>query len=1046
MKPEFSPNDAQRRAIEYPIDIALKVVAGAGTGKTAVLTQRFIHIVEKHQIPPQRILALTFTKKAAAEMRKRISDELLNRNLIERSQAPMLLWVGNYHSICLRLLRQYALAAGLDPSFDTLDETEQPLALEEVVKDFLDKKDAGADPDRFEALMIERIDGFVRNISTVVSRLKAHFIETGGMERKVAATIGEHYRIIESSLRETVANESIHGNTRKKAERRLETLADEKAHELLLLDAVARTFDGYRKRLQRLGALDFGDLVSYTCRLADSDPYVRRRFDYVLVDEFQDTDSAQYRLLERMSDGLRNVTVVCDKKQSIYEWREARLENIEDFPGETIVLEENYRSVGEILDSANHFIGRTMPLEKPLRPAIRGGRGRAGDPRVMLFRADGPEQEAEHVACGIAHLLESGECKPRDVAVLMRSVRASRPFEDALSARDIPFTTVGGAGFYDLCETKDLLALLRLIADPFDDLSMARILQSAVVGLSDATLRDLCRTTDGKRSSIYETLLASSEFFERLEPRIRHRLRSLLEAIDEFSGRRWSLTTGELVSGLLWRVDYLKYLVSLEGPRGARFSNVSLFYKTAARFEERNPGSGLEEFLSYMETAVAGGTADAVGEVSSDAVQIMTVHQAKGLEFPVVFVVNLKEGAFPLKFRGDDFGYDERLGLYARKLPEGGRLIRYEGGYGVGIEEMLRERRYLEENRILYVAMTRAKRLLYLTSTSAPDADDFFCSIEKFAAGAGSDSAEMAPSMPETKPSHVSAVGTRDIMGVEEIKSAAAAAVERVRRPTTPPVGTAEAVTLSYSRLALFRQCPMKYALRYVYNLPLAAHEDSLEERHSHSEALALGNLLHMALSEFHRREREGARADLLEIFERLAAGGSPNMVAGGKRMLDDYLAGTLSRMTTLYEEMEFHWKIGSGALRIMIEGKIDRIHADRGSLKIVDYKTGTHREEDHKLQLGIYRLAAEAALGEQNILTSNYYLSTGEEVEQEFSADELREIRGAIIEDARKIASADFGGRDGGRGEACGGGECGYAAFCRYGRKKLIEKRNPIL
>jgi RecB family exonuclease len=285
---------------------------------------------------------------------------------------------------------------------------------------------------------------------------------------------------------------------------------------------------------------------------------------------------------------------------------------------------------------------------------------------------------------------------------------------------------------------------------------------------------------------------------------------------------------------------------------------------------------------------------------------------------------------------------------------------------------------------------------------------------------------------PEKSPASVAESGAA--VGVGEIRTAAEEALERIERPlgVGSPTQKAEVIALSYSRLALLRECRMKYALRYIYNLPLSAHEESLEERHPHAGAYALGDLLHRTLMQFHRRERTGAPADALEIFEAISAGHSSKTVAAGRKMLRGYLESPLSHMQTLCEEKEFHWRIESDSMRIMFEGKVDRAHREGNALKIVDYKTGARHDEEHRLQLGIYRLAMEAVFGERDILTSNYYLSTGEEVERRFTVDELSETLDAIIEDAMKIAGGTCGvsGDDRTDISRCAG--CGYEALCR--------------
>jgi ATP-dependent exoDNAse (exonuclease V) beta subunit len=518
-------------------------------------------------------------------------------------------------------------------------------------------------------------------------------------------------------------------------------------------------------------------------------------------------------------------------------------------------------------------------------------------------------------------------------------------------------------------------------------------------------------------------------------------LRKLVAIIDELANARGSLTLGELFSELLDRTGYLKYLSSLEGLRGARFSNVASFYKMATSFEERNPAAGLEEFLSYMDAAMtAAASASPLGS-ETDSVQIMTVHQAKGLEFPLVFVVNLGPGAFPLKFRSANLGYDERFGLFARRLPQDVPTVRYEGGYGVGIEERLRETHYLEENRIMYVAMTRAKDLLYLTTPVPKDgaSDYFFQLIEEFASEGGGESVALATPVTAAASIPTPEKEAAAHIGIEEIKEIAAEAVQRVSRllPGRYAPDAGGTIGLSYSRLALFRRCPMKYALRYLYNLPLAPHEESEDESHPFDgvNASLLGTLLHRTLMQYHGARKGGVKADAPEIFAELCrAHRCPkNMVQTGNAMIERYLATPLSEVETLYEEKEFHWRMEEDSRQIMFEGKVDRVHREGGSLKVVDYKTGMRDEKSHPLQLAMYRLAIESVLGEEGILTSNFYLSTGEEVEYRFSTDELREIRDGIIEDARKIAGGDFGVDVKGEHRARDCADCGYESFCPF-------------
>lgn len=1038
MNPDFKPNEAQTEAVCFGIEKPLKVVAGAGTGKTAVLTHRFIHLVERYRIPPHRILALTFTKKAAAEMQSRIARELVSEKLIRRAEIPLVLWIGNFHSICMRLLRQNALAIGLDPSFELVDETEQRLILAEVVNDFLNHRlNTNIDPAMFDDLMIHHAGKFTDNMLIVMNRLKDHFIEGGDFTSLLHDIVSRQYRTIEHVLTKTIENDELPAGARKKARSRLQVLKDSETFECLTVDAVCAILRAYQERLESKNLLDFSDLIGFTYRLARNEPSLKERFEYVLVDEFQDTDHGQFQLLRELSDDFRNVTVVCDKKQSIYEWREARPENIDNFPGETIHLHENYRSYGEILECANHFIRRSMPGEHPISPARNGVLGFAGSPAVKLFRADGREGEAAFVASEIARLLKAGEYRPGDIAILMRSVHASRRYEDALLAAGIDYVTVGGCGFYELSEARDVLALVRLVSNPFDDLAMVRVLQSAIVGLSDASLRDVCSRRAETRSGIFD-VLTSEEDFPDLPPATCERLKKLLDVITELSTTRWSHTVGEVISEALNRTEYLKYLSSLEGPRGKRFSNVARIYKAATAFEERRPGADLEDFLSYVDVEIDAGIEKGAGGSQPDTVQIMTVHQAKGLEFPVVFVVNLTVGSFPLRFRPDDYGYDETFGLFLRKIPESRPTLRYEGGYGIHIEESLKRKEYNEEERVMYVAMTRAEKLLYLTTgeqegRTSEDAD-FFARIAAFASSDGNRFAEVLCSAPSVRASPKVVEPTVTEIGLETIREMLNHAVGRIRMappPEAPPMEVPETLSMSYSRLALFRCCPMKYALRYVYNLPLPPKEEMQDERHPRDapHAALLGDIVHKTLMQFHRGKKADSSPNVFAVFEHLARalGLSAKFVRTGQFMLEKYLESPLARIDTVAEEQEFHWRLEDGALRIMFTGKIDRIHREGTAFKVLDYKTGLRDDSNHRLQLAIYRLAMESILGETDIATSNYYLPTGEEVEHRFSQAELARVQSEIIEASKKVISGDFGGRAG-AGDCI---DCSYKEFC---------------
>jgi DNA helicase-2/ATP-dependent DNA helicase PcrA len=1005
----FQSNAAQKRAIEFPVDRPLKVIAGAGTGKTEVLTRRFVHLVRRYKFQPQKILALTFTKKAAAEMQHRIVQSLITESLIDKGEAALLHWIGNFHSISLKLLKQNPLSVGLDPSFEIIDEIEQRILFNAVVDDFLDKRLPESMSCSFEELLVDDPESFADDLFAVISRIKSHFIGPEELRGRLSENLGNGYKSVSEILTETIDNEDLHKNTRRAAENRLGALEHELPVEKLLIQAVFSIYRAYQGRLSNRNLLDFNDLVFHAYKLAKADPELKNKFEYILVDEFQDTDRGQYLLLEALSHGLQNVTVVGDKKQLIYEWREAWLQNIETFPGETIPLEENYRSFGQILKASNEFIGRIMREEPALVPALMGGRGHAANPPVELIRAANREVEASFVAREIRRLIDQGH-SPGEIVILSRTVLFSRLLEDALNREGVMYSAVGGCGFYDMQETKDISALLRVVCNPFDDANMVRVLQSEVIGLNDFSLHGICASRKGEVASIYEAIRGNGCC--EIDSALAAKAKMLIQAVEELARIKWKLSLGEIFSEALKRVNYLKYLSSQEGLRGPRFSHVAFFYKMASQFEERHPRAGLEEFLEYLETSGAGALRSAPGDSASDKVQIMTIHQAKGLEFPIVFLAGVAPAVFPTYSRGGNIGYEQQFGIFAKKR-SGKPFVRYE----LQIEKYLREKHFLEENRLMYVAMTRAKNCLYVT-THASDKEneqDFFQALEIFSKGNFSDvvsrTVEGTESLAEPKGHATIEKRTDKGVSFSEIMDATAAAIERLNVLDAIPKPAAASPILAYSKLALFRRCPKRFALQHLYKLSfLSEMEVEHDEVALDAGGRVLGNLLHQTLMYYHRLQKENKNPDALLIFEHLARREqcSRKIIESGRDMLRKYLKTDLSRITTLYEEKVFRWNITDGDFEFRVTGIIDRVHRQGEKLKIVDYKSGSV-DDAHAFQLALYRMALENAMNERGILTSIFSLSSGKEAEYTFSDKQLEKVREEIIDCARRISRGDF-------------------------------------
>jgi len=1026
----FTPNPSQQKAIEFPMERPLKIIAGAGTGKTEVLARRFVYLVKHYKLRPHHIVALTFTKKAAAEMRRRIVALLGAEGLVDRNEAALLTWIGNFHSISLILLKQHPLLVGLDPSFEIVDEVEQIALLRNVLNDFLNNRLSESNENRFEDLLIDSPDNLQQDILAIINRLKSNFIHPQDVKKQLLPLLKREYRNLISELNATIDDSNTHASTKKAFEKRLAAIPLDEAYEQLFLNAVYVIYRSYRERLADKNLLDYNDLIFYAHTLMNNNPDLRKNFEYILVDEFQDTDSGQYRLLETMSRRFQNVTVVGDPKQLIYEWREAKLENMNKFPGETVPLEENYRSFGQVLDVANRFIRNTMPGEPPLRTASQGGRGNAGEARVNLVYTKDRETEAVFVARQIKGLIERGRC-PGEIAVLMRTIHSSRAVEEALSASGIPYVTVGGCGFYDLQDIKDISALLRLVGNPFDDQPMVRMLQTEMIGLSDASLYHICRQREGEITSIYDAIKQGD--LSGFRPASADRMRQLVRLVEELAALRWSISLAELFSRALKGINYLKYLSSRERPRGPRFMNVAQFYKIASQYEERHPRDGLDEFLLYLETAASCDLKAQPGNAAAEKVQLMTIHQAKGLEFPIVFLV----GVTPTGFRGGNFGYDEDFGIYVKRRPDGTFIVRYEGGYG-RIERQLRERRYLEENRIIYVALTRTRDLLYITAYGPrkEEEKDFFSTLQAFAsnmkhcitASVLEDAADEEDTAAPAEVSH--AAGANIDLPLEQVLDATATAVERIvpvspaAAPAAPPVPE-----FSYSKLALFRRCPRHYAFRYVYGFA-TTDEFDFDGNFGDGAGRLLGDLLHQTLMYYHRGMKRKQKMNAHKILDDLGpALDCPRQVLNrGHEFLQKYLDSHLSKKETVFEEKEFNWKIVAEGFTFIVKGTVDHVQREGDSLKIIDYKSGLKKPDDHRLQLALYKMALEEILGVTGMLTSNFYLSSGEEVTHHFSHDELADVRSRLLVDAREIVMANYSRSN--EPEKCG--ICEFKSLCR--------------
>jgi DNA helicase-2/ATP-dependent DNA helicase PcrA len=609
-----SLNPPQREAVQAT-DGPLLIMAGAGSGKTRVLTHRIAYLIEKKRVAPWSILAITFTNKAAREMSDRVGS------LVGPSGRDI--WVSTFHSMCVRILRKDIERIGYSSNFTILDSSDQLSVIRNCMKDL-----------KIDTKKVEP-----KAVQATISSAKNELISV----KRYGEKAGDYYEEI-----------------------------------------VEKVYSMYQKRLKGNNSLDFDDLIMKTIELFKEMPEVlefyQNKFRYIHVDEYQDTNRAQYMLCRMLADKHHNICVVGDSDQSIYRWRGADITNILNFEGDypeakTIMLEQNYRSTSNILDAANAVIA----LNSGRKPKNLWTSQGPGDP-IRLYQADSEHDEGYFVTGEIIRNKSRGR-KFGDHAILYRTNAQSRVIEETLIKSDIPYQIVGGIKFYDRKEIKDLLAYLRLISNPDDDISLTRIINVPKRGIGDTTVGKLEEEAARRGVSIYRVLSDLGDL--DINSRTRSLLADFFELVYNLTAMVDYLTVTELTEKVLELSQYkleLQRENTLESK--ARIENIDEFLSVTQDFEERNEDKSLVSFLTDLALIA---DIDSMGKDEEekgqpeDAVVLMTMHSAKGLEFPIVFIIGMEETVFP----------------HSRALTDNEELE--------------------EERRLAYVGITRAEEKLYLT-------------------------------------------------------------------------------------------------------------------------------------------------------------------------------------------------------------------------------------------------------------------------------------------------------------------------------------------
>lgn len=610
-------NDRQAEAVQTT-EGPLLIMAGAGSGKTRVLTHRIAYLIDEKMVNPWNILAITFTNKAAREMKERAAA--LN-------PATQDCLIATFHSMCVRILRREADHIGYNRNFTIVDPGEQRTLMKRILKNL------NLDPKKWN-------------------------------ERAILGTISN----AKNDLIDEVAYANLAGD--------------------MYTEIVAKCYTAYQKELRQSEAMDFDDLIILTLRLFDQNPdvltYYQQRYQYIHVDEYQDTNHAQYQLVKLLASRFKNICVVGDADQSIYGWRGADMQNILDFEkdypeAKVVLLEENYRSTKTILQAANEVIRNN----RNRRPKNLWTQNEDGE-EIVYYRANDEQDEALFVARTIDQLSRESYSH-KDFAVLYRTNAQSRTVEEALLKANIPYTMVGGTKFYSRKEIRDIIAYLNLIANPSDNISYERVVNEPKRGVGPGTVDKIRNFAASQEISLLDA--SANIMLSPVKGKTAQAVYEFANLILDLRDRLDDYSVTELVELVLKKTGYSAALAAqatLESQ--ARIENIEEFLSVTKNFDENpdNPAdeSGLDKLSRFLnDLALIADTDD--GDTESSEVTLMTLHAAKGLEFPVVFLVGMEENVFPLSRASED-------------------------------EDELEE-----ERRLAYVGITRAEKILYLTNANS---------------------------------------------------------------------------------------------------------------------------------------------------------------------------------------------------------------------------------------------------------------------------------------------------------------------------------------
>lgn len=922
----------------------LLIIAGAGTGKTTVLTRRIVWLIEQKKALPEEILALTFTEKAATEMNDRV-DMLMPLGYADIN-------ISTFHAFGQKILAQHALDIGLPGDFKVITDTQAWILVKQHLYDFdLDYYKPIGSPDRFIHALIK------------------HFNKAKGEEISP-----EDYLKYAEGLRLNSDSADVDSDTETKR-----------------LKEVANAYHKYQKLLLDNGFLDFGDLINYTLKLFRTRPkileFYQKRFKYVLVDEFQDTDLSQYELVRMLARPENNITVVGDDDQSIYKFRGASISNIlkfrEDYKKSSeITLTENYRSTQNILDLAYGFIQQNNPerLESRLKISKKLSSNAAARGEIKVIHTETGYEEARTVVDKILELQQKENLAFNDFAILVRANNHAEAFIAELARRGLPYLFVANRGLYKKPFILDVLAYLGLLDNYHESENLYRVLNISKFKISDADLISLSQLAKRKAWSLYEAI-QNARSLAKISNESAKKIDELLSLVNKHTQLSRTVPVSELLVRVLTDLDLTKTLIEDTAENMENRALIEKFYRKTQSFEEDSDDKSVKGFLNQIRQELDSGNQGELAfnpDIGPEMVRVMTVHSAKGLEFDCVFVVNMAEQRFPSTDRREQIEVPQPL--VKEILPEGDAHL-------------------MEERRLFYVAATRAKRFLYMSWS-----DDYGGTTHK-------------------KPSRFLVE-----LGLEEKRSKTKPVGEVffTKQPKVTDHGsqiTDQFIpdTFSFSQISCFLHCPLEYKYKYIYHLPLPGQAQ-----------LSFGITIHNTLEKYLQSVIQlnalgqpdlfGKKSDKIQLPKRdllvkfyeesWVDDWYPDKInkeeyrKKGLKLLDNFY-NAFSTQPKLPKFLEKSFKLKLGDYKFV--GKIDRGDQNQdGTISIIDYKTGTAREKlspVDKEQLMIYQWAAEEEFGEKVSSLAYWYLDGATEPAT-FLGDkaEIDALKGKLLKSIEQI------------------------------------------